>query len=611
MTARHIAQHAAFATLFVAGSASLAAAQPSMRGRGPNPDAPKLMVSACHTPDKILAVQCADRIRSEIEGAVSFRTLSVMPKADVENTLTASGYDPSVGLAAGDAIALAKQLKADYYINASVEKAGAGYKITAAAVLSRDANMAQPLGVFEAPKFEDAAKLVSKAFQDVLNKTGDNQKACFMMGRERKYADAAKEAAAGIKEYPKSAWLRYCQLGLMKDQKAPAAEITKLVEEIRDIDPASKAAWQELVMLYDAAGNKEKKVEALMALRAADPTNARLTADIINDLAAMGQFDKARPIAEKGVADNPGNIDLIRPYWLILINAKEYKTALNVGKQMATMDTATADTAYFYKMIGAANADSNFAEAADLANKASLKFPAATDFPLYAVTFYRKAGNAAASLAAAKRALAANPKLKDLRSSVAAALLAETPPKFDDAILMVKEMIAAGEDKNQIGPLSVQAANVFRVWATPDSMKARGADADAIRAATIKAYETAAWADTLAKGTPAEAQGKFIMGVAALGVGQIYLTDAGDIGRKLSEDVKAQKPNAAQQTAMVNAAYPQACALANKADDYFTIASGAVPAGGRFAPQAAQQVMGSLMTLNGYVEQMTKAYCKK
>ncbi len=609
MTARHFAQNAAFATLLVAGSASLVAAQPSMRGRGPNPDAPKLMVSACHTPDKILAVQCADRIRSEIEGAVSFRTLSVMPKADVENTLTASGYDPSVGLAAGDAIALAKQLKADYYINAFVEKVGAGYKITAAAVLSRDANMAQPLGVFEAPKFEDAAKLVSRAFSDALNKTGDNQKACFMMGRERKYADALKEVASGLKDYPKSAWLRYCQLGVMKDQKAPAAEITKLVEEIRDIDPQSKAAWQELVMLYDAAGNKEKKVEALMALRAADPTNAKLTADIVNDLAAMGQFDKARPLAEKGVADNPGNIDLIRPYWLILINAKEYKTALTVGKQMATMDTATADTSYFYKMIGAANADSNFAEAADLSNRASLKFPAATDFPLYAVTFYRRAGNAAASLAAAKRALAANPKLKDLRASVATALLAESPPKFDDAIAMVKDMIVNGEDKNQVAGVAVQAGNVMRTWV--DTLKARGADAAALKATTLAAYATTAWADTLAKGTTLESQGKFVMGVTALSVGQIYLTEAGDIGRKLSDDIKAQKPDAARQKAMIDEAYPRACALANQANDYFVTAQGAVPAGGRFNPQAAQQVMGSLMTLNGYVEQMTKAYCKK
>ncbi len=609
MTARHFAQNAAFATLLVAGSASLAAAQPSMRGRGPNPDAPKLMVSACHTPDKILAVQCADRIRSEIEGAVSFRTLSVMAKADVENTLTASGYDPSVGLAPGDAIALAKQLKADYYINASVEKVGAGYKINAAAVLSRDANMAQPLGVFEAPKFEDAAKLVSRAFSDALSKTGDNQKACFTMGRERKYADAAKEAAAGLKDYPKSAWLRYCQLGLMKDQKAPAAEITKLVEEIRDIDPQSKAAWQELVMLYDAAGNKEKKVEALMALRAADPTNARLTADIVNDLAAMGQFDKARPLAEKGVAENPGNIDLIRPYWLILMNAKEYKTALSVGKQMATMDSATADTAYFYKMIGAANADSNFAEAADLSSKAALKYPSVADFPLYAVTFYRKAGDNAKSLAAAKSALAANPKLKDLRASVAAALLAENPPKFNDAIAMVKDMIVNGEDKNQIAGIAVQAGNVMRTWI--DTLKAKGADATALKATTLAAYATTAWADTLAKGTTLEAQGKFVMGVTALSVGQLFLTEAGDIGRKLSDDIKAQKPDAAKQKAMIDEAYPRACALANQANDYFVTAQGAVPAGGRFNPQAAQQVMGSLMTLNGYVEQMTKAYCKK
>lgn len=608
--ARQLLRSATLAATAMVVGAAVVAAQPRMN-RGPNPDAPKLMVSACAAPDKVLSLLCADRIRMQVEGDVSFRSLLVFSKADVENTLSASGYDPAVALVPNDANALARQIKADFYIDGRAEKTGSGYKVEAYVVLSRDVNMRQPLGTFEHARIETIAQQVSKGFQDVFNKTFERSRDCFVRERERRYDEALKEAAAGLKDFPNSAWLRYCQLAVMKAQRAPAAEITKLVEEIRTIDPLSRAALQELVILYDAAGNREKKLSALEDLRKADPINPRLTADIVNELAAMGQFEKAMPIAQKAVAENPGDINLVRPYWLILISLKDYKQALTVGKQMATMDTSTADTAYFYKMISAANADSNFAEAADLSNRAATKFPAVSDYHTYAVALYRKAGNIPASVAAARRALAANPKAKDLRVQIASAFLAQnTVAGVDSAIAMAKEMQANGEDKEQIAGVAVQAGNILRTLNTPDSLKAKGASDAAIRAATIRTYEVTAWADTLATGTAVAAQGKFIFGVAALGVGQIYFNEAGDIGRKLQEDFRAANGNAARQKAIIDEANPRACAATTKAEEYFSTARGAVPAGGRFSPQAAQQVMGSLMQLDGFVEQMKKGYCK-
>ncbi|MEA3245270.1 MAG: hypothetical protein U9Q74_03845 [Gemmatimonadota bacterium] len=606
MMARQLTGTAALVAAMLVGGAAVAAAQPRMN-RGPNPDAPRLMVSACRASDKATAVLCADKVRSQIEGDVSFRSLLVLSKSDIEGTLSASGYDPATALAPGDAVALAKQVHADMYVDADVTKSGDTYKVTAAVVLARDANMRQPIGTYEHARIETIAQQVSRGFQDVFNRTFDKQKECFTKERERKYDEAMRNVTDGIKDYPNSTWLRYCELALQKDQKKPTTEVIATLNEILKIDPMSRSALNDLVTLYDATGQKQKMIETLMALHDADPTNVRLVSQIINSLAAEGQFDKARPLAEKAVAENPGEITLVRPYWLILMNAKEYKNAITVGKRMATMDTATADTAYFFKMIAAASADSNFAEAADLANKAAIKFPNVPDYSTYAVALYRKAGNTAKSVEAAQRALKANPKLKDLRAQIAAAYLGETPPKVNEAIAIVKEMIANGEDKDQIAGIAVTAGNTLRTQL--DSMRAKGADADAMRAATARAFEVTSWADTLATGTAVAAQAKFVMGVTALNVGQIYLTEAGDIGKKMQDDYKAAPD--ARKKAVLDEAYPRGCAAATKANDYFTISQGAVPAGGRFAPDAARQVMGSLMQLNGYVEQMTKAYCKK
>jgi hypothetical protein len=66
-----------------------AAAQIS--GRGVNPNAPRLMVGTFKTPDKKLGPDVAESIREHISGDMSYRTLYVLPKQDVNATLEASG----------------------------------------------------------------------------------------------------------------------------------------------------------------------------------------------------------------------------------------------------------------------------------------------------------------------------------------------------------------------------------------------------------------------------------------------------------------------------------------------------------------------------------------
>jgi tetratricopeptide (TPR) repeat protein len=614
--ARQISRSAALAVLMISGSAASVVAQPRMN-RGPNPDAPKLMVSACRTTDKVLAVQCADKIRTEIEGDVSFRVLYVRPKVDIENTLTQSGYDPAVALAPADAVALARSIQADMYIDATVDKTANGYKITAAAVLQRDANLAQPLGTFEAAKLDDAVKSVSRSFTEAFEKSFQDQKECFTLARERRTADAQKRVDAVLKSYPKSSWIRFCQLGLLTDAKAPIAQTLKVLEEIVAADPTNKTALRQLVLAYDQTGDKAKKVERLEQLLAADPNDPTLMAQVINSFAELGQFDKALPIAEKGVAMHQGNMDIIRPYWLILNARKDYKKALDVGKMMATLDTAAADSSYYISQIGTASADSNFAAAAELADQAGIKYPKllynGTNVNAVASALWKRAGNAAKEKAALDRWVAADPNAATAKAVRAQAMLAENPPKFDEVIAMVKEMIAANQDKEMIAGIAVQTGNVMMTKNAVDSLKAKGLDAATTRATLVKVFQTTAWADTLATGSArVGAQAKFIMGVSAINLSVPFLQEASEIGQKLTADVKAiQPPNAARQKALVDAAEAQICPLIAESNKYITIASAAVPAGGRFAPREAQQAMGSVMQLNQNIEQYKKGYhCK-
>jgi predicted transcriptional regulator len=209
----------------------------------------------------------------------------------------------------------------------------------------------------------------------------------------------------------------------------------------------------------------------------------------------------------------------------------------------------------------------------------------------------------------AREALRANPRMPGMRAQIGAAFTGKKSEVYaDSAVLLVREMIANGEDKQLIAGIAVAAGDVLRQ--IPDQMRAGGADAAAVHAAWEKAYTELTWADSLARGTTVAEQAKFLMGVAALSVGQGYLTTAGDVVKKVADEIKARNVPAGAQRAMYDRVYPEACSLTNKANDYFVVAQVALPAGGRFAPDATRQVMGALMQMNGFVEQMTKAYCR-
>ena len=184
--------------------------------RNANPNAPKLVVVIFKSSDKQLGPEAAEAVRNKIDGDVSYRSLWVVPKNDINVTLEASGYSTTDALSSADANLLSKQLRGDEYLEGIVTKSAAGYSIEAWVVLTRDAQLVQPLGTFDGAKLDAAADKVSRAYQDAHNKTFDLEKKCRQDDREGKAADAQKDIADAIKAYPKTTWLRYCQLAMAR-----------------------------------------------------------------------------------------------------------------------------------------------------------------------------------------------------------------------------------------------------------------------------------------------------------------------------------------------------------------------------------------------------------
>jgi hypothetical protein len=124
-----------------------------------------LVVVTFKSVDKKMGVDFAETLRDRVTGDVSYRDLQVQTKANIDATLQASGYDMTAALTEGDANLLAKQLRADFYIEGSIDKAPSGTGVVGSAwmVLTSDQNQVQPLGSFTGAKAGDIASQISKS----------------------------------------------------------------------------------------------------------------------------------------------------------------------------------------------------------------------------------------------------------------------------------------------------------------------------------------------------------------------------------------------------------------------------------------------------------------
>ena len=98
----------------------------------------RVMIPTLQSSDKDLGVQAAEAIRNQLTKQTNIRDLVVVPKADINNSLQSSGYPTTEALAPSDAKALATLVRAPQYLEGTVTKTPAGYKIDSRLIISRD-----------------------------------------------------------------------------------------------------------------------------------------------------------------------------------------------------------------------------------------------------------------------------------------------------------------------------------------------------------------------------------------------------------------------------------------------------------------------------------------
>jgi tetratricopeptide (TPR) repeat protein len=531
-----------------------------------DPNAPRFPVLPFRGTDKKVAVQAADAVRTRLGSVFRPRDMYVIPRADVEAILKGSGFLEDEAPDPITARLLAAQLRGDEYLEGSVTRGGAGYRLDTRLVLTRDNTMVQPLPPAEAADVGGAARAAVAAIQEA-RKQLDDVRTCENALRDGNHAAAIAAARTGITEYPQATLARVCLARAFIAQKAASDSVIPVLEAVLAIDSTSRPALELLGVAYKQANQTDKAVTTWGRLIRYYPNDAKLVSEVVNEIAASGRPELAKPIIEQAVEQNPGDPALTRLLFLIQLAAKDWKGATKTGEDLVRVDTASADTAFFLRQSIAFGSDTQPQKAAETLARGVAKFPNnATLWSTYA-QMLRNAGQLQQSLAAIDRAIAINPNVEHGHFRRAQVLV--ELGQLDSAFAAGKRAVAAGEDKALVGQLMLVEAN----------KKFRAARQSQQRADYQEAVRLLTQADSIAPNPTIS----FLLGASAFSVGD----------QAARENQKARS-----------------CELAQLAEDSFTTAMIHLPRGAQVQQEAAMQLLNAIPQYTRAVEGQKKNFCK-
>lgn len=572
-----VMRRATIAVAFAFGLSAPAILEAQRPAQGPLPDTPKLMVTVFNSRELPLGVQVADAIRTRVQNTVNVRQLWVIPKTEIVSYLESSGYKADSSLGPSDLRELGKLLRADEVLGGTVTRTPTGIRVEPRLMLARDPSLAQPLPAIEAESPSAAARQIERSVQEARKQLADNRN-CENNIRDSKWDAALAAARAGIAKFPGATIARLCLANVFLAMKAAPDSVLKVTDEIRRLDPKNSMALRFAQAAYKAKGDNEGAVRALVGLLALEPHNITLQQQVVTELAQLGKPEIAIPIVDTLIAQNPGDPQLLRQKWLLLLNAaaaadtgdvkrKFFDDAVVAGEAMVRLDTMLADSSYWGRQIAAATQGSQPAKAIEMASRATQKYPASAEFWFLKGNAERKAGQLQMADESLRRAYGIDPKYQALTL-----LLAQTNlelGRMDTVVAMVRRNVAAGEDPKTWAGFLLAPAQA--AWKIADSTKKKDD--------YLKVLALAQESDKLSMSPTAA----FFVGISSFSIAMDALQ-------------AAQKP--------------KSCALAREAQDNFLLTQTNMPRGGAIDAGTARTVLGYVAQYAPTAEQMVKAYCK-
>jgi cytochrome c-type biogenesis protein CcmH/NrfG len=538
------------------------------------------MVGTFHSTEPGVGVQFAEALRARIGRDANSRDLTVIPKADIENTLRASGYSTTEALSPNDAKALASLIRAKDYIDGTVTRTPAGYRVDARLVLSRDNTVTQALPVAEASRLDGAAQAISRSYMQARRQI-EHEERCYNALRQGNVEEAISQANTGLRQHPDANMVRVCLANAYVTRDTPkdsasvvSATTLQLVEQVIATDPRNVQALRLAALGYKAAGNEDKYVETLTSLLAAAPTDLTLQQQVVNELAASGRAALAAPIIKEALSRSAGDPSMLRTAWLVLLAARDFEAAIPVGRDLIVADTAQA-TADYYRRLAAATSALAAADSSGMGQTrnqelitvlttATQKFPNDAILWVAFADAQRKAGNTAGAVMAAQRALAADPSAAEPYVILATIHGEANQPDSVYSVLARAPAAAAP----MVAQLALQQGNNAY----------RAGNASRNRADFQRAVRFLELSNRLQQSNAAQ----FLLGASAFSIAQSATTEASQ---------------------------SRSCELARLAQTSLATARANVPAGRDEFPEPTAQLLQAIPQFDAPVSQMVRQFC--
>jgi predicted Zn-dependent protease len=567
---------------------------------------PRLMVLPFKSNEKGLGSEASEAVRQRIANDLGRRTLMVITKSGVCANLEASGFSCDSAPDQLTSKLLGSALRSEEYLEGTITKTGKMMRLETLFYITGFPDATQVLPTDSSTSLGNLAEQVSKSFAEARKQVPAFID-CMHALQNGKTDSAIIAAKAGIAAYPPSTASRVCLANALLRKDAPSDSVIAVAARVVQLDPHNKLAlglvaeeYRKRGQAFKNAGQQDSArvyltlaVEAWASLIEADPRNVILVSDIVNRIAASGYAAAAKPIIMRAVAANPGDPDLVRLEWQILLATRDtadLRLATKVGDEMVRVDTSAADTTYFIREAAA------YAQLGDVTKAAAITTAGINKFPLNPSLWglnsqiQRLAGNAQGAADAAAKLIQIEPSngqgyillaraefdLQQQDATLAAIRKALNPPKAAKAGPLTtadsaRAAEAAHADSADAGQLALVLGN--------RAFKA----AQAAQPQRVEDYITAVDILSLADSAAPNDGAKFLRGYAAFRVADIAVR----------QNVNAKK-----------------CDLARQASEYFTIAQVSIAAGGKFNPQAAGQLLGNIQQYLPTVEGQLKRYCK-
>lgn len=530
------------------------------------------MVATFHSPEPGVGVQFAEALRARLGRDANARDLTVIPKADIENTLRASGYSTTEALSPNDAKALASLIRAKDYIDGTVTRTPAGYRVDARLVLARDNTVAQALPVAEAARLDQAAQAISRSYLQARRQI-EHEERCYNALRAGNVEEAIRLANTGLRQQPDANMVRVCLANAYVTRETPkdsttvvSATTLQLVEQVLATDPRNIQALRLAALGYKAAGNEDRYVETLTGLLAAAPHDLTLQQQVVNELAASGRASLAAPIIKEALSRSSGDPSMLRTAWLVLLAARDFEAAIPVGRDLIVADTSQATANFYSRLAGALSGLNRTAEAVEVLSTATAKFPNDASLWVAFAEAQRKSGNTTAAVQAAQRALAADPSAAEPYVILATIYGDANHP---DSVYSVLVRAPSGGNSALIAQLALQHGN--NAYRAGNSSRNRADFQRAIRFLELS--------NRLQQSNAAQ----FLLGASAFSIGQSATTEASQ---------------------------SRSCELARLAQQSFATARANIPAGREEFPEPTSQLMQALPQFETPVAQMVRQYCR-